>query len=288
MSRQYLRDYELIVISSKSKSIKELRLKFEITKSSRSYPNIARLELFNPNQETVNLLTEEDSFVIFNAGYKGNLGLIFKGKTRNVFSNKIGTERVLTIYAADGDKEWQEATYNKALSENLKLKDVVLELFSSLTSVGDLSIGELKGLESPADKLRGQVLTGSSKDILDKLANDYNFEWSIQDGELITTEFNKPDSSQAILVKQSTGMIGSPTLTEIGAEVTTLLNPKMLPNRRFKIESESTEISVGNLQFRDLKRTEAEGLYRAYEVIFTGDTRGESWYSTAKGTFYNE
>lgn len=82
-------------------------------------------------------------------------------------------------------------------------------------------------------------------------------------------------------------MIGSPTITEIGAEVTTLLNPELLPNRAFKIEADSADIAISNLQFRDLKRTQATGLYRAYEVIFQGDNRGAAWVTKAKGTFVN-
>lgn len=287
LSRQYKREYSLTIIGSSSKIIQDLRISFEVTKSSFSYPNLAFIELYNPNEETVSLMTEsEPPLIILNAGYQGSLGLLFKGRVRNAFSNKSGTENILTCYAGDGEREWEQATYNKTVAPNLKISDIILELFKSMTELGDVTIGDTEGLDFPADKLRGQSLSGNSRDILDNLANDYNFEWSIQNGEIIYTPVDKPLSSlDSVLIKQSTGMIGSPTVTEIGAEVTTLLNTELSPSRLFTIESESSQLSLGNIQFRELKRTRAEGNYRAYETVFTGDSRGESWYTTAKGTY---
>ena len=163
--------------------------------------------------------------------------MIFRGRIRNLFVNQVGVDKIITIYAADGERDWQQATYNKTLSENLNLKDIVLELINTFNISGDIGVGELQGLDIPADKLRGQTLSGSSKDILDGIADDYNFQWSIQDGELTIVEEDKPlDSQSIIIIKRSTGMLGSPTLTEIGADVTTLLNPELLPNVAFRID----------------------------------------------------
>ena len=230
------------------------------------------------------MIDGEDPLLILSAGYENNIGLIFRGRKRNVFINKVSEDRVITIYAADGGKDWDSAIYNKTSTADLKLKDIVLELFNTFNETGDVTVGSIEGIDIPADKLLGQSLSGSSKDILDILAQDYKFQWSIQDGELILT---KEDSAlttlDSVLVSQSTGMIGSPAVTEIGADVTSLMNPKLLPDRLFTIESVSNEVSLSNLQFRKIKRTSAEGSYRAFEVIFTGDTHGNQWFSTARG-----
>lgn len=274
-----------LVGESDTKVITNLRISFEVTKSTRSYPNIARIDIYNPNQETIALIDNEDPLIVLSAGYENNVGLIFRGRKRNTFINKQSEDRVITIYAADGGKDWEDAIYNKTATENLKLKDIVLELFNSFNETGDVTIGSIEGIDIPADKLLGQSLSGSSKDILDMLAQDYGFQWSIQDGELVLTEDNQPLTSlESVLVSQSTGMIGSPTVTEIGADINSLMNPNLLPNRLFTIQSESNEIALSNLQFRKVKRTTAEGSYRAFEVTFIGDTHGNQWFSQAKGT----
>lgn len=292
MSRQYKRTYSLSLIGEGStKDIKDLRIAFEITKSIRSYPNKAKIQLYNPNDDTVSLLTSGNPLILLNAGYVGNEGLIFRGRISNIFVNRIAEDRVVTVYAADGVKDWEKAIYNKTLSENVTLESTVNEILKTFNDTGDVTVGTLEGLEGSADKLRGQVLSGSSKDILDMLAEDYDFEWSIQDGEITITKIDEPLTTlEATIIKQSTGMIGSPTITEIGSEVTSLMNPELLPNRAYKIESESAEFSISNLEFRNIRRlteSAAEGLYKAYEVVILGDTHGTQWYSTVRGTFFN-
>lgn len=284
--QQYLRSVRLVFAGSDdARDVTDLRVAFEITKSMRSYPNLAKIDLYNPNEDTVNYIRARDPLVLLYAGYRDNARLIFKGRIRNLFVNKKGVDRIVIIYAGDGDRDWQRARYNKTLGGNVSLKDTVLDIFQSFIS-DDVSVGPVEGLTTIADKLLGQTLSGSSKDIMDGLANDYGFEWSIQDGELTTQQLDAPLTSQtAVLINQTTGMVGSPTITEIGADATTLLNPDLLPGRAFRIEADSQDVALPNLQFRRLKRTAATGLYRAYEVMFIGDTRGPSWLAKVKGTF---
>lgn len=100
--------------------------------------------------------------------------------------------------------------------------------------------------------------------------------------------WDKPlDALEAVMIKQSTGMIGSPTLTReaggFGVAVTSLLNPNLAPDRAFIIESETAAISAGDLRFEKVKPTNGSGNYRAYEVTHTGDTHTPAWYSVVKG-----
>ncbi len=287
VARQFNRKYELFLIGSdNTKVITELRINFEITKSMRSYPNLAKIDLYNPNDETIALITDGDPLIVLKAGYDGNVALIFRGKLRNFFPTRISTDRIITMYAGDGQREWEQTTINKTYSNNLNVKSLITEVINTFLETGELSIGTIQDLDGLAgNKLLGVTLSGSSKDVMDKLADDYDLVWSIQDGEIVVMQDDKPIAfDEAILVSQETGMVNSPTLTEIGADVTTLLNPRLLPNVAFKIESQSSVIAIGGLQFRALRRTTAEGVYRAFEVVFSGDTHGTNWYSTARGT----
>jgi len=283
MARQYKRVYDLTVIppGGEARIIRGLRINFEITKSILSFPNLARITLYNPNQETLSTLEEKYTRIILNAGYEGDSRLLFKGDIRNVFQTKTGRDRLVTIYSGDGEKSWQNATFNKTLSANLSVSSAIQEV---LKTFSDVTIGPLQGLPQVADKLRGQVLSGSSKDIMDNFAEEYGFTWSIQDGEVIIAPYQEPlEGDEAVLITAATGMIGSPTITEIGVDVTTLLNPRLLPNRAFIIESLNADVAIGNLFFRNIKRTSAEGLYKIQEVVFRGDSRDGDYISSVKG-----
>ncbi len=287
MSRQYKRAYELTVISNDGdvRIIKDLRINFEITKSVLSFPNLAKIVIYNPNQDTISLLQKKFTKIVLNAGYEGDIKLLFKGQLRNAFQGKTSTDRTITIYAGDGERDWQNAAFNKTFTENVSISAAIQDVLKTFKEV---TIGTLQGLPTVADKLRGQTLSGSSKDILDQFAEEYGFDWSIQDGEVIITPIEQPlESDEAILISSVTGMLGSPTITEIGADVTSLLNPKLLPNRAFKIESVSADVQLGNLFFRDIKKTDAEGTYKIQEVTFKGDSRDGDWVSSVKGRALN-
>jgi len=283
VARQYKRIYELTIIPTdgEARVIRDLRVNFEITKGILSFPNIARITIYNANQTTLSTLQDKFTRIVLNAGYEGDLKLLFKGEIRNVFQNKTGRDRLTTIYSGDGEKSWQNATFNKTFSDNLSVSSAIEEVLKTFAGV---NIGALEGLPQVKDKIRGQTLSGSSKDIMDNFAEEYGFTWSIQDGEIVITPDEEPlEGDEAILVTAATGMIGSPTITEIGVDVVTLLNPSMLPNRAFKIESVNAEIAIGNLFFRNIKRTTGEGIYKIQEVNFKGDSREGEWLSSVKG-----
>lgn len=286
VSRQYNRSYSLNIDDGvSSKTIEGLRIVFNITKSLHSFPNLAKIDLYNPNQETLSMLQTRYSELTLNAGYVGNVRLLFKGQIRNVFQRKVGADRVVTVFAGDGEQDWQNSIFNKTLSENIAVKQVVSEIAASFSNT---ALGTLQGLDKPADKLRGQVLSGSSKDIMDTLAEDYGFQWSIQDGMLVTVPNDQTlDNTEAVLINNATGMIGSPTVTELGVSVITLLNPNLLPNAAFRVESSFADVSIGGVQFRDIKRTTGEGLYKTYQVVFDGDTHGDNWFSIVDGRTVN-
>lgn len=287
MSRQYKRAYELSIIPTEgdAKVIKGLRVNFEITKSVLSFPNLCRLNIHNANDDTLSLLQTKYTKIIFNAGYEGNVKLLFKGQVRNVFQSRSGTDKIITIYAGDGEKDWQNATFNKTFTENITISSAIDEVLKTFKEV---TIGTISGMPNAADKLRGQTLSGSSKDILDQFSEEYGFDWSIQDGEVVINPVEQSlGGDEAVLITAATGMIGSPTITEIGADVSSLLNPKLLPNRAFKIEPINADVQLGNLFFREVKRTTAEGTYKIQEVTFKGDSREGEWSSLVKGRIIN-
>jgi len=78
-------------------------------------------------------------------------------------------------------------------------------------------------------------------------------------------------------------MIGSPTVTDKGVEVKTLLNPAVKPNSSILIESIAETVSRGNLFFRKLKSTRAAGKYKVVEVKHKGDTHSNEWSSSILG-----
>ena len=282
--RQYKRAYELTITTSDGdvRIIRDLRISFDITKSTLGIPNMAIIELHNPNNATLVALQKKYTKISLNAGYEGSLRLIFKGDVRNVFQPHGGVDRSAIVYSGDGHRDWLNSTFNKTFAESVSIKTAIIDVIKSFKN---LTIGIIEGVPDVADKLLGQTLSGSSKDILDTFAGQYGFEWSIQDGEINVVPIEEPlTGTDAIVITSATGMIGSPTITEIGVDVTTLLNPRIAPNVAFKIESIASTSALPNLTRREVRKTNATGLYKVREVMFKGDSREGAWLATIRGS----
>lgn len=283
MSRQYLRTYSLEIVSAEgsSRTITGLKVTFEITKTVLSFPNLAKIIVHGYSDVTLALAKSTGTSISFHGGYGGNNQLLFQGNIINVFHSNFGTERTMTLFAGDGKRDWDNAIFNSTFSANVSVSTAIEEV---LATFKDSVVGTLQGMPMATDKLRGQTLSGSSSDILDGFAEEYGFSWSIQNGEVdIVPDDQILQGTTAVVIKSETGMVGSPTITEIGADVVALLNPRLLPNVAFTIESSSNEIAIGNLFFRDIKKTIAAGTYKVQEVVFSGDTREGDWHSSVKG-----
>jgi hypothetical protein len=286
MSRQYLRNYKLTIVGQDgtARVITELRINFEVQKFIFNRANTAIIRLYNTSQQTRALLQTKYTKIILEVGYGTNLKVLFTGDIRNVFQKRQNVDAILEVYAADGEVALLNTTFNKTYEPEITMDQIVEEI---ATSFGK-AIGTIVGGPTAADKVLGFSISGSSKQALNELAQEYDFNWNIENDTLnIVGDSEAIFKNEIVNINSGTGMIGSPTLTETGVDVTTLLNPLLAPNRLFQITSNTAELSLGNLFVGRPKRTEAEGIYKITEVLFTGDSREGNWTSTAKGITYN-
>lgn len=282
---QFNRRYELQIEDNTGLMLRytDLRIKFEVTKSVIGVPNLMKLQLFNLSEETAFQLTQEFRNIRLLAGYEGTESLIFSGQIRNIVHRRDNPTKVAVVFAGDGEQAYKQASVSKTFESGVTIQQLVEDISTSFASFG-VSNGKLDGLGSSRNKLRGLSYSGASKDVLNGLGDDYGFNWSIQDGVFTTIGENEADRSvPATLISRSTGMLGSPTVTEVGSDVRTLLNPELLPNRLIQIESDKPEVSLGNLYFRRVNRQLGNGIFKIMKVVHVGDTRGNDWTSAITG-----
>ena len=127
-------------------------------------------------------------------------------------------------------------------------------------------------------------MSGKVKDFLDIISKNCGFDYSVNEEAIETVAKNSAlRDMPTIIINQKTGMIGSPELTEIGANVTTFLKPDLKLARRIKIESLSEKVNVGNQFFRKINKTVTNNTYRVEKVKHSGDTHTDLWQSEITG-----
>lgn len=268
-------------------SITDLRVKFSVEKSLVGYPNLANIQIYNLKEASRNQIEEEGLEISLYAGYN-KIVLLFKGNIINVIHKKEKTEWISTIYAGDAFTDLNTATVNKTLSAGSTPTQIFNELVNSIPGVTKgITEGLQNCLTGKQSLLRALQLTGNVKDWLQKIADDWGFDYSINEGVIETTIKNKPLSdTPTFIINQSSGMIGSPERTDVGVTVKNLLLPELKLGRRIQIKSISEQLNVGNLFFRKVPPIKNEGIYRIDKLIHKGDTHGNEWETQISGRVF--
>jgi len=250
-----------------------LRITFQIVKTSDSNSNTAKISIYNLNDNSIGLIEEENQEAILEAGYNGTrapiqgnvfeeklIGIVAKGDIKNVTTVKQGVDRITTFETGDGEDALTNATLDKSYPPGISTAQIVDEVKNTLGVVK----GTIKGVIDQVFN-NGLSVSGKAKDTMDEITEKMGAEWSIQDGELQVLPRDGSTNEEAIFLTPDTGLIGAPTRKvgkdkKAAVEFMSLLNPKMRPGRRVKIESFSLS-----------------GVFTIRKVTMTGDNKQGSF-----------
>lgn len=282
MAELYLRRVSLDVIPLQGsiKKIEGLRIKFKVGKQDDKTPNKAEIEVYNLSKDTRSIIEGEKISVRLTVGYqglgtdnaRGNLETIFFGnihsagskkkKKAGVSSKLEGVDLVTKINAIDGLNRFRNARLDKGYPPNTKLKDILDDMAVAM----GLGVGIVEGIPDK-NYANGISFSGNVKNHLTDLCLSNGLEWSIQDETLQIIPENQATSESIILLNKDTGLIGVPESTDAGCKFEALLNPKLRPGRRVKIESKVLN-----------------GVFKVRKGNFDGDSHGGEFLSKCEAT----
>ncbi|MEA3330599.1 MAG: hypothetical protein U9Q29_02775 [Campylobacterota bacterium] len=286
MADYFGREYLLILDKPEvgGLEIKDLRISFKINKSLVGFPNLAEISIYNLKEENRNRF-KEDSKVELYAGYKNNIKLIFKGEIRNFHNEYAKPDHITHVFAGDASKTLKTAKVNKTLGKGSTTETLYNELISNLDGVSKGVTDGLKDcITNKRSILKSIILSGSVKKWLDLISETCGFDYSINDNIIETVAKNKAMNDEpTLLINQNNGLIGIPEITEIGVDIQMFLRPEVKLGRTFKFNSLSTKINVGNLLFREVRKSTNNNTYRINSIEHIGDTRAKDWSTSLEG-----
>jgi hypothetical protein len=250
---------------SSGKEHRDLRVAFRIRHSRDRTMNSAAITAYNLTTQSVSALDTAGAIVRLFAGYDVPR-LLFEGNPQNigVRSQKQGPDRITTIECADGLIALGTKRIAISSATQMSIGEVLAEVETQLgLPLGAITIGNADG-RYPL----GTTVSGRPAYVLDQLASSLGADWWVQDGRLYFVLRASPISGTALLASSAQGtLIGSPTKTKEGVEITTLLDPSMRPGRLVRLEADTMS-----------------GDFVAQVVEMIGDSWGGPWYSkiTAK------
>ena len=246
-------------------------IKFSIEKTERRQPNNCSFQIINLSDNDRSSI-ESDSVVVFYAGHIDFFGSIFTGKVDKINDQKTGVDRVTTIKVLDGGQSYRNSRVNSSFSANTPVIDVFRYAVSQL-GVGE---GNTTSFESDI-KLRngsnvyvsGTTLYGLARGYIERIVRASDLRWSIQDGNIQLRRRDEPVNSEAVLLSEQSGLIGSP---EVQQKARGRARPKVLARSILQ-----PSLYVGRVV--ELLSETVNGAYQIESVKYTGSNNSNEWYA---------
>jgi hypothetical protein len=279
--RQWLRDCSLAVAGQSGQALElgALRVVFATHKGDSETPNSAEIRVYNLSESTASRMQREFTRVVLQAGYKGNISVIFDGNIRQFRKGREGVDSYMEIIAADGDRAYNFAMVNTTLASGSRPEDRVKACQKEFQAKGvqGANLPDLGGNPLP----RGKVLYGPAKKYMRNEAENTGCSWSFQDGSLTMVKTSGYLPGEAVVLTHETGLIGTPEQTNEGIKARCLLNPRLRVNGRIKLNNASIQAAKTDIKAAAKRPPgmDRDGFYRIIKVEFSGDTHGQDWYA---------
>lgn len=275
-----------------------LRCQFSVSAMDVDAPPTALIRVFNLADSTAQQIQKEFQSVTLQAGYEtGNFGVIFSGTIIRVKKGRINNiDSFVDIMASNLDVIYNFGFVNKSLKAGSSFNDHLSAIKDSVNNSSvakGLSGAQAQGLQygSTPDSLgtggtlpRGKVLFGLARDKLGNVTDSTGTVWSIgPDGKVSIHPLTGYLDGTPVNINAQTGMIGVPTATTQGIEVSCLLNPLIKAGTRIKLNNADITTTTNSYQgagfpaysdYQFFANTSTDGTYVAMVVEHEGDSRG--------------
>lgn len=260
---------------------------FDIMLDETDKPNRAKITVYNLNESQRNSIKADHQGIEFSAGYKDDVGMVFRGVTTNVVNRHDRLDWVTEIYSGEGEKELVNNVFQKSYTAGTQVLVILKDIIAAIGLPFEMDFSDPFIV-----LLRGQSFSNRVADVLTKVTKAHGLEWSIQQGVLEIKPVGSPVRSQvrAVLLSSDSGMLGSPSLIErqdesqntkkkkkdqriVGVRVTSLMNHQIRPGRLIEILPMQTVSTLGKLSENILPDLSAEGVWRVDRAHFFGDNQ---------------
>lgn len=154
---------------------------------------------------------------------------------------------------------------SQSFDQQIELKEVIKKIAAEIDGVNvkleDIKIDGKTGYS-------GIVASGNARAVLDKLGQQYGFNWFIENGNFKAVGDKQAFSNTVVLdgasrLKKVSPLLSGPAQAQIGVDIQAMYVPGVSPGNSIKVQS-----SVNPL---------LNGTYKIHNADFDLDTKSESW-----------
>ena len=236
-----------IIVSVAGLLISQHRLGFTINRRSDRTADDGTVDIYNLARPTEQQIFDRGREISVEAGYGGQVGLIFEGRSQRVERVRRvsgGVARITRVHLSDALHTPAPAggrPIGGVTSRSYAGAQPVRQVAADLMADAGLAAGALDAIPASAD-VTNWAYTGQATDALGALLRSVGCAfWA--DGAVIQVRRQGAASrgdAPGFLISAETGMIGSPKDTDEGVEVAMLLNPAIQLGSGLRVVSVNT------------------------------------------------
>lgn len=256
-----------------------LRITFQIIHFAGNALSVAEIAVYNVSDRSARQMLGDGAeskyeFISLEAGYESNFGSVFLGQITNVerFMEDGGSTSGIRFFCQSQAKDRDQRIINLTLAPETDPVQIIEECASYFGAEIQF-FGDFSGLKRRSG---GTVLQGALVSRMNELAAAYEFDWMVENDamKIIKKGFAMPVKAT---ISATTGMIGSPVVTDTEVGIRCALNPKLKLGDSIKLESMAPRFEFSDVFFYKVPRTIGEGLYKIYSLAVIGDSHGDPW-----------
>ena len=194
----------------RSVAINKLHIEADITSSDKEGEvSNSTIRIYNASKDTRAKLERKNAYVILEAGYEGDIGIVFTGTVAKAYSRKVGNNVITELLCLDSNVQLKTSRVSFSWPPNTSysviMQDVAKQLQKQGISTGVIITDEAKlpTLPNPSKTVAkgGYTFQGLASQLLDKLCDQFGYTWNINLNELslypkfyngFTTQYDLP------------------------------------------------------------------------------------------------
>ena len=279
MSIRYPRAVRVIVGDPDAAlQIEDLLIVFEIRREANATPASGEITIYNLNESNETRIRLRGQRVQLYAGYAGQLNLLADGEVRRVYRERKNLDRVTRIAFGGKIKARRQAMFNHSYDGPVPLRDVVRNAVAAFKT---LTLGPLNVI--PADAIhKARKYSHPAETVLTAILRPHNIRWYEDNGVVRFTRIGQSSDDRrgadSVRISEQTGMVGSPSVTDDGIRVRTLLDPRLGLDTRIRVESAVLTRAASGDRANE-RAVEQTGDYKIVTLVHQGDNRMGDFYT---------
>lgn len=166
-------------------------------------PNNAEIRIWNLKRRTRQALKKAGLYIKAYAGYEGGSHeLLFSGSIEATKTKRVGADIVTTLVCLTGSAALVRSTFSKTYEQGVPVSQIVTEMAETIPGI---VVDPTKINVSGTIGYKGFSYLGSTKFGLQKLADQYGFSWSINNGTFVAMD-DLTSRKTTILLNRNSGL----------------------------------------------------------------------------------